>query len=533
MKKLICLMLLICAQLIVSKGFGQSAPAMSLINWILPDVNFAVTVSNIPTNATNKVWSSDCNAVIFVSGQGSNAITIKVPRSSSCSFSAPLTINAIHLKFDYQTPTGQNNALVSQPQLSQGFGVLPFLEAEDGGLVVTTTIFPGESLRAKAKTLPQGGFPAFCTGNSWQITGGSGSPVSNTVWQEDVACSSTGFPNTIQVDLSVGCPSVSQPLTPLTLNVRLRPPVFTAAPTQIGCGAQSPNNIVFSVSLPVGADPNAYMWTFPNNLLQTVGTNVTGSSITFNAIATGVGVVKVTAVAPNGIPVVSSQITSPQFQICCTNLPLNINDQVTSTNSPYLRQSGSTINSTNDITATGTGTMHAQDEVRLLPGFNSILGSQIHVYNDGCTSTFNRSAMSADSNFVYLNDTLGLESQNTYVTLGLQNLKTQIANSETQSSIQKKDLSENGKYNDFGKLLQVIPNPSTGVFTIKLPQSETQPQNISVLNNFGRIIYEIPNERNSETTIDLSEFPGGIYALKVTYADKVLTTKLVKKLDFE
>lgn len=66
----------------------------------------------------------------------------------------------------------------------------------------------------------------------------------------------------------------------------------------------------------------------------------------------------------------------------------------------------------------------------------------------------------------------------------------------------------------------VYPNPSTGVYTIKMDEIG----DISIRNILGKLIFA-----GKTKTIDLSNQPNGIYLLTLTVDNKSATTKLIKK----
>lgn len=71
----------------------------------------------------------------------------------------------------------------------------------------------------------------------------------------------------------------------------------------------------------------------------------------------------------------------------------------------------------------------------------------------------------------------------------------------------------------------VSPNPSTGIFTV---QSLTLPEKIRVSTIDGKLVSEQITGSTS-FSIDLSEYPTGIYLLNVVYADHTTTQRIVKE----
>ena len=64
--------------------------------------------------------------------------------------------------------------------------------------------------------------------------------------------------------------------------------------------------------------------------------------------------------------------------------------------------------------------------------------------------------------------------------------------------------------------LQVAPNPSTGRFRIELPFPAKQELQVTVYNNLGKVIVNQAFDPQSKSiNIDLSQYPVGMYLLKV------------------
>ena len=62
--------------------------------------------------------------------------------------------------------------------------------------------------------------------------------------------------------------------------------------------------------------------------------------------------------------------------------------------------------------------------------------------------------------------------------------------------------------------LKIYPNPSSGIFTIALGNSDRN-QKVEVLNSYGQIVYESAIENQTSATIDLSRQAKGMYFIKV------------------
>jgi hypothetical protein len=478
-------------------------------NWILPNVNELATAFSLPSSAQNYQWSSSCSDVSF-SNANSNSSNFSVPKTSTCSF---VVGQPLHIYFDYTALSGTTQ--VAQTQLVGDFYVLPYLEAEDANLNVTTVMYPGESVIVHARNLVNGTLPLSPCTKNWAVsTGGILGLATN--WQTLVSLPTTGFPTNLQVDLGLSnCGLANNNLTQLNLNTKLRLPVFINPPSQIGCGSVSPNNIVFNVIPPVGASATSYIWTYDPLLLTPVGP-LNGPTATFNAILTGYTRVSAQAFASNGIS--SGSGYSPHFTICCTDATRNLTVSVTNTNSPYLELSGGSINSTNDITATGAATIHAQDEVRLLPGFNAVMGCQVHIYNEGCSGVFNRIAMPFDSvNQIVINHEEDVINND----LSISNQGFVAINNSSILAV--------SDHNSVEPYTKIMPNPSSGIFTILLGTSEINSSKIHIIDNFGKEILELSSPFNSPIILDLSQYPEGVYALKIDCREKIFTRKIIKE----
>ncbi|MDI1354279.1 MAG: T9SS type A sorting domain-containing protein [bacterium] len=73
-------------------------------------------------------------------------------------------------------------------------------------------------------------------------------------------------------------------------------------------------------------------------------------------------------------------------------------------------------------------------------------------------------------------------------------------------------------------LLRIYPNPSTGVFHIEAGLLE--PLNVTILNELGQpVIYSSVSD--TDTRIDLSDQPPGIFLVKINVGDKFLISRLI------
>ncbi|MBK8658308.1 MAG: PKD domain-containing protein [Bacteroidetes bacterium] len=73
--------------------------------------------------------------------------------------------------------------------------------------------------------------------------------------------------------------------------------------------------------------------------------------------------------------------------------------------------------------------------------------------------------------------------------------------------------------------VSVYPNPTKGVFNVKLPaQSKAD-----IYNALGEIIWKFENTNATTHTLNMSGYASGVYAMKVSVAEKQLVIKLVKE----
>ncbi|MCB9045281.1 MAG: T9SS type A sorting domain-containing protein [Chitinophagales bacterium] len=61
--------------------------------------------------------------------------------------------------------------------------------------------------------------------------------------------------------------------------------------------------------------------------------------------------------------------------------------------------------------------------------------------------------------------------------------------------------------------LSVYPNPSSGIFTINSPPVNTA---IVVKDIDGRTVFEVPEQKQAKLSVDLTEYPKGVYFIQAT-----------------
>ena len=175
-----------------------------------------------------------------------------------------------------------------------------------------------------------------------------------------------------------------------------------------------------------------------------------------------------------------------------------------------------------DITAGGTGcpkftvqpsgycTMQAANSITLGPGFDAKKGCYFHAsISNTCP----------DEN---LNRMLGNN----------ENDSNNGNNSETGSQIP----SLSGSTIETIEKLNVIPNPTSGQFTVKLIKTNTgnpsgaspKAKDIYVYNDFGQLIYHTQTIEDADN-INISSYPPGIYLLRVIDNGKAYSKKIIKQ----
>lgn len=83
----------------------------------------------------------------------------------------------------------------------------------------------------------------------------------------------------------------------------------------------------------------------------------------------------------------------------------------------------------------------------------------------------------------------------------------------------------NGVTNDIIKnQTTIFPNPATNEFTITSSEAMTQ---LSLLSITGQVVFQQKLESEKSTTVDTKEYPSGIYFVKISTSEGIITQKLV------
>ncbi len=76
--------------------------------------------------------------------------------------------------------------------------------------------------------------------------------------------------------------------------------------------------------------------------------------------------------------------------------------------------------------------------------------------------------------------------------------------------------------------IAIYPNPFKDQFTISIPESPMSSVTVQILNILGENILEFMEDSDNNRIINLSEYPSGIYFVKVNIEEKVFTRKVLK-----
>jgi Secretion system C-terminal sorting domain len=510
MKKLKFSYLILFVLVVSFVGKAQS-PDISGPAKIVPSVPTTYVANNLLAGANpgSFVWSTNGNNVTHAAGATGNVRVFNItPNTTSCSFK---------IFFDYTITytTTSGSTTTAAPQIEITIGVLPILQAFVNNVAVST-IYPGDVVRVAAVPLNSN----VCTlppnhNKTWVFTPTNTSFTTGVCldnWCRDFTCPNTNIPTSILTDLNTGNQQDGyNQLVQLSLAVKLKNPSIIGD-NAVGCtGSVSATGTTYSVSSVAGA---AYwVWMYPTTLFNLLSPNLNGSSISLDAVETDTGVITVQAFASNGSPINSGVVSFP-VQVCCISTR---NETVTidAQNSPYNREAALQINSTNSLASTGASTMHAGNEVRLLPGYTAMSGSQAHYYILGCTG-----------NTLYSRP-LPLP----WVDEVVENVAVQPANDaietvEAQQSTSKRI--ELNQDNNLAMDIKLIPNPTKGNFNLSIQSAKISPLSITILSSSGISLFNIPLNSTNNYWIDLTNFTDGMYAIRLNFADKIITKRIIK-----
>jgi hypothetical protein len=82
----------------------------------------------------------------------------------------------------------------------------------------------------------------------------------------------------------------------------------------------------------------------------------------------------------------------------------------------------------------------------------------------------------------------------------------------------------------FGKDMEVFPNPTNGIFTLREQKISNEPQTVEIYNVLGEKVYTNSNfNKQLSNQIDISAFPKGVYFIKLYDGENVYLDKLLKQ----
>ncbi|HEY9082323.1 MAG TPA: T9SS type A sorting domain-containing protein [Vicingaceae bacterium] len=147
----------------------------------------------------------------------------------------------------------------------------------------------------------------------------------------------------------------------------------------------------------------------------------------------------------------------------------------------------------------GDITTHAKNEIIIKPGFHAQYGSDFHafIYYDDCNGGNKAVNENTESNHQMSN------TNNSSITL-------------TPKAMEEESL------------FSVYPNPTDGMFYINVINNITPQSYIEITNLVGITVYSSLLNNNT-TSIDISDQPNGIYLIKLTSNDKMITKKIIKQ----
>ena len=76
--------------------------------------------------------------------------------------------------------------------------------------------------------------------------------------------------------------------------------------------------------------------------------------------------------------------------------------------------------------------------------------------------------------------------------------------------------------------IQVFPNPSSGIFTVSLTKSITNPVALAVYDISGRKVFSSVVSNTKEARVDLSEFKSGTYIFKLIQEERQIQKRIIK-----
>ncbi|MBI3520551.1 MAG: T9SS type A sorting domain-containing protein [Bacteroidetes bacterium] len=129
------------------------------------------------------------------------------------------------------------------------------------------------------------------------------------------------------------------------------------------------------------------------------------------------------------------------------------------------------------------------------------------------------SPLSGKSSYVFI-DT---ETKNTIVYYRLKHINT-FSNFSYSTVIDVSSCNKNATEEN----LTLYPNPSIGVYNLSISSDSALPESIEIFNDSGEKVYQCSN---SQSVIDLSKNPVGLYFVHATVNEKTIIRKIILKKD--
>ncbi|MBL7910144.1 MAG: zinc-dependent metalloprotease [Bacteroidia bacterium] len=152
------------------------------------------------------------------------------------------------------------------------------------------------------------------------------------------------------------------------------------------------------------------------------------------------------------------------------------------------------------------------------------VSSPINIVASNKIDIINSSALTSGSYFI---NTIDCSNISTF--RGSNNsLRNQTNNLNTFNSSISKHSAENKELVKKYDKVFIIPNPNNGNFTITTDDKEGNLKSIEIQNALGIIVQNIMSPSNS-TEINIQNQPSGLYLVKLNFADKTVTKKMIKQ----
>lgn len=469
------------------------------------------SIQSLPGTSHSYFWFSNCSDVSFTNG-GASSTSINIPATSNC---CSFNITCLYSYLD----TTQSPAALMNISYNKTIMMIPILKARVGSISIST-ISPNNTFQVYAQ---------FGNTNNLGQTWCSSTicPSQSYLWSVSsgvvcTGCTSNSNPITINVPMNVNlsqinigcslqCASNSgAALSGLSIPIKLDSPSLTG-PTNIGCNSTTylaSNTVLYNAATLYA---NSYTWNYPTNIFAPSSQNIStlGSFIYLDVIGIGSGNVSVQAVSSNLVQ--PSSVTTLPFNICCFPFK-NIGGIVNSSNSPYNQEAGSVLTTNNDIQSNASVILHASSEVKLLPGFNAVSNSQVHIYNAICGSGYLPRATNVLQNEQFLPTDI-IDS-------------TFIRNSHSQEN-KMKLVTHVDKYNQSGNTI-ILPNPCNGIFKLTFDTNKSLPRSIAIFNTNGVLLLEITEVKKFETEINIENYVDGMYLVRINFDSFFETKKIIK-----